>query len=207
MINPVGAALKTGTDRATGNAAQVSSDQFLRLLVTQLQNQDPLNPLSNEEFLSQMAQFQMLEEMMETSQNTASTMLGSRLSLAGGLIGRVVSLSGVVRSRDTVVPRVLCGRLILRLHRSTSPSVSALSNSPASRAAAVVRSTLGIRLPGRSSRVSLSIPMAGRASHRVSTSTESSARTPSDGGRPRRADDPQVMELVLPLPAFLSLFA
>ena len=91
MITQVGAALKAGTDRATGNAAQVSSDQFLRLLVTQLQNQDPLSPLSSEEFITQMAQFQMLEEMMETSQNTGSTMLGARLSLAGGLIGRVVT--------------------------------------------------------------------------------------------------------------------
>ncbi len=91
MITPVSTVLKAEATRATGNAAQVSSDQFLRLLVTQLQNQDPLSPLSNEELLSQMAQFQMLEEMMETNENSASSMLGTRLSLAGGLIGRIVT--------------------------------------------------------------------------------------------------------------------
>jgi len=72
-------------------AGRVSSDDFLRLLVTQLQNQDPLEPMSNEDFLAQLAQFQALEEMMATSRNTASMLLGARLGLAGGLIGRTVT--------------------------------------------------------------------------------------------------------------------
>ena len=51
-------------------STNLGSDQFLRLLITQLQNQDPLSPLSNEDFLSQLAQFQSLEETMETAVNT-----------------------------------------------------------------------------------------------------------------------------------------
>lgn len=70
---------------------RVSSNDFLRLLVTQLQNQDPLDPMSNEDFLAQLAQFQALEEMMTTSRNTAAMLLGARLSLAGGLIGRTIT--------------------------------------------------------------------------------------------------------------------
>lgn len=39
-------------------------NEFLQLLVTQLQNQDPLNPMDNTEFLSQMAQFSSLEQLI-----------------------------------------------------------------------------------------------------------------------------------------------
>ena len=59
--------------------------------MAQLQNQDPLDPLSNEDFLTQLAQFQALEEVMSTSANTASMLMGAKPSLAGGLIGRTVT--------------------------------------------------------------------------------------------------------------------
>ena len=87
----VGAIGSVGSAAAASANGRVSSDDFLRLLVTQLQNQDPLDPMSNEDFLAQLAQFQALEEMMSTSRNTASMLLGMNLSLAGGLIGRIVT--------------------------------------------------------------------------------------------------------------------
>ncbi len=45
---------------STATAAE-TKDQFLQLLVTQLQNQDPLEPMKQEDFLSQLAQFSTLE--------------------------------------------------------------------------------------------------------------------------------------------------
>jgi flagellar basal-body rod modification protein FlgD len=83
----------TNTAAATGEAlkkSNVTSDQFLQLLVTQLQNQDPLNPLSNEDFLAQLAQFQSLQEAMETAANTKNLLLGQQLAAASGLIGKYV---------------------------------------------------------------------------------------------------------------------
>ncbi|MEQ8764681.1 MAG: flagellar hook capping FlgD N-terminal domain-containing protein [Planctomycetota bacterium] len=45
----------------TGSSSEVGSQDFLRLLITQLQNQSPLEPQNNEEFVSQLAQFSSLE--------------------------------------------------------------------------------------------------------------------------------------------------
>jgi len=49
--------------KATGSAKNLGKDEFLNLLVTQLQYQDPLNPSSDTEFIAQMAQFSSLEQM------------------------------------------------------------------------------------------------------------------------------------------------
>ncbi|MBU9714549.1 flagellar hook assembly protein FlgD [Evansella tamaricis] len=50
------------------NTGDLDKDAFLRILITQLQNQDPLNPMEDKEFIAQMAQFTALEQM--TNMNT-----------------------------------------------------------------------------------------------------------------------------------------
>jgi len=50
-------------------SAEMNKEQFLQLLVAQLQNQDPLNPMESTEFTSQLAQFSSLEQMIDVNKN------------------------------------------------------------------------------------------------------------------------------------------
>jgi flagellar basal-body rod modification protein FlgD len=52
----------TTTAPATTANTTVTQNMFLQLLVTQIQNQDPLNPADSVQFLTQLAQFQTLEQ-------------------------------------------------------------------------------------------------------------------------------------------------
>ncbi|MDY0408164.1 flagellar hook assembly protein FlgD [Paracerasibacillus soli] len=45
-------------------SSELGKDEFLKILMTQLQNQDPLNPMQDTDFIAQMAQFSSLEQMM-----------------------------------------------------------------------------------------------------------------------------------------------
>jgi flagellar basal-body rod modification protein FlgD len=64
----------------TTGTSKLGKDAFLQLLVTQLQYQDPLSPQSNEEFVSQLAQFSTLEEMQSM---TSSLTNSQALTLVG----------------------------------------------------------------------------------------------------------------------------
>ncbi|HWL13268.1 MAG TPA: flagellar hook assembly protein FlgD [Ureibacillus sp.] len=68
---------------ATGDNSSMGKDAFLKILITQLQNQDPTEPMDDKQFISQMAQFSSLEQMQNmttsiqdlvTSQNETQLM-------------------------------------------------------------------------------------------------------------------------------------
>ncbi len=91
-------------DPTNQSKAQVDKQAFLKLLVTQLRSQDPFEPLKNEEFLAQLAQFSQLESLnniydqMNTN-NMLQSSVNSALSTSlignyGVMAGNTVSVSG-----------------------------------------------------------------------------------------------------------------
>jgi len=83
------------------NKSILGKDDFLRILITQLQNQDPLNPLDDREFISQMAQFSSLEQMtnMSTSiQKFVELQTSQQLIQHSELIGKKVKWEQLAQS-------------------------------------------------------------------------------------------------------------
>ncbi|MGZ3577426.1 MAG: flagellar hook assembly protein FlgD [Syntrophales bacterium] len=85
------------TNAATTNNKILGQDDFLKMLIAQLQNQDPLNPLQGADFAAQLAQFSSLDQL--TQVNTQLSALASSLSSTNnsqlvGLIGNTVVANG-----------------------------------------------------------------------------------------------------------------
>ena len=110
--------LQTATSGKTGDSTTGSStlgkDSFLQLLVTQMQNQNPLDPQDNSEFVAQLAQFSSLETMqnLSTSVDAIGGMYQSSQALqASSLVGRTVVVDAGSTSVDTT--KGLTGQAVL----------------------------------------------------------------------------------------------
>jgi flagellar basal-body rod modification protein FlgD len=75
----------------TNPNAVLGKDDFLKLLVTQLQHQDPMNPMDDKDFMGQMAQFSSLEQITNLVAATQQQAFANQMSQAVGLIGHQVS--------------------------------------------------------------------------------------------------------------------
>ena len=95
----------------------LGKDDFLKLLIAQLSNQDPTSPIENTEFIAQMAQFSSLEQMTNMSAEFTKLAGVFRVSEASSMLGKTVELNvgdttatGVVQAATREEnPRVMVG--------------------------------------------------------------------------------------------------
>jgi flagellar basal-body rod modification protein FlgD len=80
-------AINTGVNSALGQ------DQFLELLVTQLRNQDPLNPITNEDFIAQLAQFSTLQGITDLNTSFGSLLKLQQLTQGASILGRTATFT------------------------------------------------------------------------------------------------------------------
>ncbi len=100
-------AAKKKAEAATEVQNDLDKDAFIKLLVTQLQYQDPLEPQENGEFIAQMAQFSSLEQMtnVATKLEDINTLVGNidtsvLVGQLSGMIGQIVDWTQTVQTAD-----------------------------------------------------------------------------------------------------------
>jgi flagellar basal-body rod modification protein FlgD len=108
IINPTSSTTTTTTAKTSASstdaaAASLDYNSFLKLLITQMQNQDPTDPMDATEQVSQLATFSQVEQSIKMNSNLESLINQSNLSNASNYIGKTITsadgkTSGVVAS-------------------------------------------------------------------------------------------------------------
>jgi flagellar basal-body rod modification protein FlgD len=88
---------------AKSSPGSMDYDSFLRLLIAQMKNQDPLNPMDPSEQVAQLATFSMVEQAIMTNKKLDGLLSATSLTQAGELIGRTAtsadgSVTGTITS-------------------------------------------------------------------------------------------------------------
>ncbi len=91
ILDSLGTDFTQGTQGSKVEKKVAGKQEFLTLLVTQLRNQDPLNPMENQEFAVQLAQFSSLEQLIDINGKLSAG--GSDSSSLAGYLGRLVTLA------------------------------------------------------------------------------------------------------------------
>lgn len=84
----------------------LGSDDFMKLLTTQLTSQDPMNPMKDTEFISQMANFTSLEQMRSLSKSFDSFSSDQKMAAAPAYLGRQVTITNATGDITGVVEAI-----------------------------------------------------------------------------------------------------
>ena len=104
-VNP--ASLLQPTPKFSSNVHSVDDltpDDFLQFMITQLQQQDPLNPVGNQELLDQISSIRNLSATTKLSSTLDSVLVGQNLTTASGLIGK--NITAITEQGDPVEGKV-----------------------------------------------------------------------------------------------------
>ncbi|WGR70091.1 MULTISPECIES: flagellar hook assembly protein FlgD [unclassified Bradyrhizobium] len=91
----------SSTQSTTTASNSVDYNTFLQLLVAEMKNQDPTNPMDTSQYMSQFAQLSTVEQAMQTNTKLDALLSSQALSQADGLIGKTVSFTDSIGARFT----------------------------------------------------------------------------------------------------------
>lgn len=92
-ISQLNGSSTSGTEKENGKKDPFGQDAFLRLMITQLKNQNPLEPLKNQEFLSQLSQFTTasgVQDLKKSFDSLGDALQSNQALQASSLVGRSV---------------------------------------------------------------------------------------------------------------------
>lgn len=109
----------TSTTTGIGPGGRLDKQAFLMLLVAQLKNQDPLNPMQDREFITQLAQLNTLEQLQQLNETIAGlaqhAVLGQVASFLGKTVTGLEQTSHTLVSGEVVRATVVDGAVLLEL--------------------------------------------------------------------------------------------
>lgn len=101
MVDGITSAETNGVEYATKKKSDLDKDAFLKLMIAQLQNQDPLEPLDGTDYSAQLAQFSSLEQMQNINETLNRSLDANYLlsqsvnnTMTANLIGKEVKIAG-----------------------------------------------------------------------------------------------------------------
>ena len=147
----------SSTDSSSGNSATISANDFLTLLVTEMQNQDPTAQTDPNEYINQLVQVNSLEQLIDINQNL-TTAIGSTGSAPAGAAAPSVMGASPAATATAGASAIS--------HKGTAPgssTVAAISQ--------FAQSVNAKRAPGN-----LSVPAATAASHTVGHALDGHSR-------------------------------
>ncbi len=122
-VSGIGVPSASADGQLNASLNHVDMDEFLKLMITELQNQDPLDPMETSEMMSQLSQMREITATDKLTNTLDAVLMGQNLTTASSLIGKQVKalstdgneVTGLV-DRVSVEPSSDGSRRAIRLH-------------------------------------------------------------------------------------------
>jgi flagellar basal-body rod modification protein FlgD len=151
----------SGTSSSSSDSSTISANDFLTLLVTEMQNQDPTADTDPNEYINQLVQVNSLEQLIDINQNLSTALGSSATSDSSSATGQANSQTASTTGKSSAGSTAQA-QSATQKGGALAATQSAASNAATASTAAAHAVGGGVTAPGN-----LSIPAAKPAAHRV----------------------------------------
>ena len=125
VLAPVNSTTNNQSNSSVDAINEIDMNTFLKLMILELQQQDPLNPLDNKDMLNQIAQIRAVGASDQLTKTLNSVLLGQNIASATNLLGADVSaLTEDGQAITGIVNRVAIDKGVPKLHVENSPGLA-----------------------------------------------------------------------------------